>query len=160
MIEFSMRRAGYTPAIDLLEAALGAGTAPEACEEGLFGAALRVGFGFFASLGRSILDVWFASFLYKPTIVPSTTQECRSVGDGPRALRYLGLAPESQLREMDFANAIHACAATGSTGDGRMAALLDEALGAFRRLQGLGRREARAGCVWVILPHAHGLYFC
>lgn len=43
VIEFSMRRAGYTPAIDLLEAALGAGTPPEACEEGLFGAALRVG---------------------------------------------------------------------------------------------------------------------
>lgn len=45
VIEFSMRRAGYTPAIDLLEAALGAGTAPEECEEGLFAAAIRVGCG-------------------------------------------------------------------------------------------------------------------
>ncbi len=42
VIEFSMRRAGYTPAADLLEAALGGGTLPEECEEGLFGAALRV----------------------------------------------------------------------------------------------------------------------
>lgn len=64
------------------------------------------------------------------------------MGDGPRALRYLGLAPESQLREVDFANAIHACAASS-------AALLDEAVGAFRRLEGLGGRRARAGWVCV-----------
>lgn len=37
-----MRRAGDTPAIDLLEAALGGATPPEECEEGLFAAALRV----------------------------------------------------------------------------------------------------------------------
>lgn len=59
------------------------------------------------------------------------------MGDGPRAQRYLGLAPEAQLREMDFTNTIHACAASSS-------ALLDEAVGAFRRLQGLEWR-ARAG---------------
>lgn len=51
MIEFSMRRAGYTPAIDLLEAALGGGTPPGACEEGLFGAALRVGLGWLGWVG-------------------------------------------------------------------------------------------------------------
>lgn len=71
------------------------------------------------------------------------------MGDGPRALRYLGLAPEPQLREVDFANAIHACAAASS------AALLDEAVGAFRRLQGLGGRRARAG--WVCVFQGGGL---
>lgn len=82
------------------------------------------------------------------------------MGDGARALRYLCLAPEAQLREVDFANAIHACAMAvgnnnnGNGGNGARAAggggsggsdLLEEAVAAFRRLQGL--RTARAGCV-------------
>lgn len=73
------------------------------------------------------------------------------MGDGKRALRYLGLAPEAQLTEMDFANAIHACAASsaqGNSGGGGArggALLVQEAVGALRRLQGLA--TARAGCV-------------
>lgn len=72
------------------------------------------------------------------------------MGDGRRALRYLGLAPEAQLTEMDFANTIHACAASSAQGNGGGAAgggalLVEEAMGALRRLQGLA--TARAGCV-------------
>lgn len=100
------------------------------------------------------------------------TQECRSVGDGARALRYLGLAPEAQLTEIDFANAIHACAAAAAVavgggggaggngngggsgngngnGGGGSGGMVEEAVAAFRRLQGL--KTARAGCVCVFL---------
>jgi hypothetical protein len=136
VIEFSMRRAGYTPAIELLEAALGGGTRPEECEEGLFGAALRVREMFVVVLNSRTTQT--SDFQY-PTTHKIYQKECRSVGDGGRALRFLGLAPESQLREVDFANAIHAC---GAAPDG---ALLGEAIGAFRRLQALRRKGARAG---------------
>lgn len=73
-------------------------------------------------------------------------QECRSVGDGKRALRYLGLAPEAQLTELDFANAIQACAAAAGMNGGGKQQLVEEAVGAFRRLQGL--KTARAGYVF------------
>ncbi len=61
------------------------------------------------------------------------------MGDGARALRFLGLAPEHQLREVDFANAVHACGAAPA------GALLGEAVGAFRRLQGLRRKGKGPG---------------
>lgn len=77
------------------------------------------------------------------------------MGDGARALRYLGLAPEAQLTEIDFANAIHACAAAaaaavaaagnGGGNGGGSGGMVEAAVAAFRRLQGL--RTARAGCV-------------
>lgn len=105
LVEWSLRRVGTTPAIDLLENALeedrltnlGVGD-----DEGLLTAALK---------------------------------ECRSIGDGRRALRYLGMVNDYQLREIDCVSTIYACAAEGLT---------DEAVSVFRRLARRKRGPVRA----------------
>jgi len=104
LIEWSLRRVGATPAIDLLESALEEGRLGSDLngdDEGLFTAALK---------------------------------ECRSIGDGKRALRYLGMVKDRQMREMDFVSTIHACAAEGLT---------DEAVSVFRRLAEMKRQQGR-----------------
>lgn len=99
-----MRRVGATPAIDLLESAL---------EEGRLGSDLH---GDDEGLFTAAL------------------KECRAIGDGKRALRYLGMMKDRQMREMDFVSTIHACAAEGLT---------DDAVSVFRRLAQLKRQQGR-----------------
>eukprot|EP00624_Nannochloropsis_granulata_P000246 evm.model.NODE_108_length_37666_cov_31.093744.6 len=104
LIEWSLRRVGTTPAIDLLESALeegGQGSDLNGVDEGLFTAALK---------------------------------ECRSIGDGKRALRYLSIMKHRHMREIDFVSTIHACAAEGLT---------DDAIGTFRRLAEMKRQQGR-----------------
>lgn len=67
-------------------------------------------------------------------LVTAALKECRSIGDGTRALRYLGMMKDRQMREMDFVSTIHACAAEGLT---------DEAVGVFRRLAEMKRQQGR-----------------
>ncbi|GAB5031417.1 pentatricopeptide repeat containining protein [Nannochloropsis oceanica] len=104
LIEWSLRRVGTTPAIDLLESALeerGQGSDLNGEDDGLFTAALK---------------------------------ECRSIGDGKRALRYLGIMKHRHMREIDVVSTIHACAAEGLT---------DDAIGTFRRLAEMKREQGR-----------------
>ncbi len=56
------------------------------------------------------------------------------MGDGTRALRYLGLMTETQLREIDFVSTIHACAAENLT---------QEAVDVFRRLATMKQQQQR-----------------